>query len=94
MFSIFFFIFEVVFIFVFEIILIFGVVFTFESMCAFIFRNNIQEAWVDGIYPQQTWCCFSRNEENTNNPQEAYNGVLNPFRHGLSDQRLVKGGGG
>ena len=41
------------------------------------FMNYIQEVWVDGIYPPQTWCCFSRKEDNTNNPQEAYNGVLN-----------------
>ena len=32
---------------------------------------------MDVIYPPQTWCCFSRKEDNTNNPQEAYNGVLN-----------------
>ena len=41
------------------------------------FIKYIQEVWVDGIYPPQTWCCFSRKEDNTNNPQEAYNGVLN-----------------
>ena len=41
------------------------------------FMDYIQEVWVDGIYPPQTWCCFSRKEDNTNNPQEAYNGVLN-----------------
>ena len=41
------------------------------------FMDYIQQAWVDGIYPPQTWCCFARKEDNTNNPQEAYNGVLN-----------------
>ena len=41
------------------------------------FMDYIQEVWVDGIYPPQTWCCFSLKEDNTNNPQEAYNGVLN-----------------
>ena len=41
------------------------------------FMKYIQDVWIDGMYPPQTWCCFSRKEDNTNNPQEAYNGVLN-----------------
>lgn len=24
------------------------------------FMNYIQDVWVDGLFPPQTWCCFSR----------------------------------
>ena len=41
------------------------------------FLNYIQTVWVDGVYPPQTWNCFRRKDDNTNNSQEAYNGVLN-----------------
>ena len=41
------------------------------------FLDYIQTVWVDGVYPPQTWNCFRRTDDNTNNSQEAYNGVLN-----------------
>ena len=41
------------------------------------FLEYMHPVWVDGVYPPQTWNCFRRKDDNTNNSQEAYNGVLN-----------------
>ena len=41
------------------------------------FLDYIQQTWLDGPYPPQTWNCHGRNNENTNNNLERYNGTLN-----------------
>jgi hypothetical protein len=41
------------------------------------FMEYIQSTWIDGQYPPHTWNCFGRNNENTNNNIERYNGILN-----------------
>ena len=41
------------------------------------FLQYVQDTWVDGTYPPHTWNCHGRNNENTNNVLERYNGILN-----------------
>ena len=41
------------------------------------FLDYIQDTWMDGEYPPHTWNCHGRNNENTNNNIERYNGILN-----------------
>ena len=41
------------------------------------FMDYIQSTWMDGEYPPYTWNCHGRNNENTNNNIELYNGILN-----------------
>ena len=41
------------------------------------FLNYIQSEWIDGKFPPHTWNCNGRNNENTNNNIERYNGILN-----------------
>ena len=37
----------------------------------------IQNTWRSGIYSPDSWSCFGRKSDSTNNAQEAYNSVLN-----------------
>ena len=41
------------------------------------FLNYIQSEWIDEKFPPHTWNCNGRNNENTNNNIERYNGILN-----------------
>ena len=41
------------------------------------FINYIHEVWIDGPFPPHTWNCNGRNNDNTNNNIERYNGILN-----------------
>ena len=39
--------------------------------------TDVEDTWVDGTYPPHTWNYHGRNNENTNNVLERYNGILN-----------------
>ena len=39
--------------------------------------DYFQETWMDGHFNPETWSCFGRKTDMTNNSQEAYNGILN-----------------
>ena len=41
------------------------------------FLNYIQSTWIDGAFNPETWSCFGRRTDFTNNAQESYNKTLN-----------------
>ena len=43
------------------------------------FLLYMQNTWMDGVYSPDTWSCFGRKTDMTNNSQESYNYVLNRY---------------
>ena len=41
------------------------------------FLEYIQDSWINGPFPPDTWFCFGRRSDMTNSVCEAYNSVLN-----------------
>ena len=41
------------------------------------FLEYIQSNWIDGPFNPETWSCFGRRTDLTNNAQESYNKTLN-----------------
>ena len=41
------------------------------------FMSYIQNTWISGVYSPDSWSCFGRRSDMTDNAQEAYNSVLN-----------------
>ena len=41
------------------------------------FLEYIQSNWIDGPFNPETWSCFGRRSDYTNNAQESYNKTLN-----------------
>ena len=42
-----------------------------------MFLEYIQRTWLDGQFNPETWSCFGRRTDYTNNSQESYNRTLN-----------------
>ena len=47
------------------------------NLCRDQFLEYIQNSWINGPFPPDTWSCFGRRSDMTNNACESYNSVLN-----------------
>ena len=47
------------------------------NLCRDKFLEYIQDSWINGPFPPDTWSCFGQRSDMTNNACEAYNSVLN-----------------